>query len=162
MCVTFLARWRGGARAGIDRSVEAVPVVRRGARQTGGIKDVFLFPLFRFALAGVDARRRPSPKYGRWRSFELSDDEQVSVYIPPGGAHGSQALTGPADVAYRIDRPYDPAEDVAIAFDDPELAIPWPLPVSVISRRDRLAPPPAAAFQASPWRGERRGPTPAS
>ena len=45
----------------------------------------------------------------------------------------------------RIDRPHDPAEDVSIAFDDPELGIPWPLPVSVMSERDRMAPPLSAA-----------------
>jgi dTDP-4-dehydrorhamnose 3,5-epimerase-like enzyme len=51
----------------------------------------------------------------------------------------------PADVSYRIDRAHDPAEDVSIAFDDPELAISWPLPVAALSRRDRLAQPLAAA-----------------
>jgi dTDP-4-dehydrorhamnose 3,5-epimerase len=44
-----------------------------------------------------------------------------------------------------IDRAYDPAEDVSIAFDDPELAIPWPLPITIMSPRDRLAPPLAEA-----------------
>jgi dTDP-4-dehydrorhamnose 3,5-epimerase len=44
-------------------------------------------------------------------------------------------------VCYRIDRPHDPAEDVTIAFDDPALAIPWPLPVTGLSERDRQAPP---------------------
>jgi dTDP-4-dehydrorhamnose 3,5-epimerase len=48
-------------------------------------------------------------------------------------------------MSYRIDRAHDPAEDVSIAFDDPELAISWPLPVSAMSRRDRLALPLAAA-----------------
>jgi dTDP-4-dehydrorhamnose 3,5-epimerase len=91
----------------------------------------------------VDLRRR-SPTYGNWQSFELRDDEQVSLYVPAGCAHGFQALTGPADVAYRIDRPHDPAQDVTIAFDDPELAIPWPLPVALMSPRDRSAPSLAA------------------
>ena len=67
--------------------------------------------------------------------------------MPAGCAHGFQALTEPADVSYRIDRAHDPAEDVSIAFDDPELGIPWPLPVSVISERDRLAPPLADAIK---------------
>ena len=58
----------------------------------------------------------------------MRDDEQVSLYVPAGCAHGFQALTDPADVSYRIDRPHDPTEDVSIDFDDPELAIPWPLP----------------------------------
>ena len=57
--------------------------------------------------------------------------------LRPGGLrHGFQALTDPADVSYRIDRPHDPSEDVSIVFDDPELAIPWPLPVTVMSKRD--------------------------
>ncbi len=83
--------------------------------------------------------RPGSPTYLRWESFELADDSQTSLFIPAGCAHGFQARTSPADVSYRIDRPHDPSEDVSIAFDDPDLAIPWPLPVSVISRRDRLA-----------------------
>ena len=72
--------------------------------------------------------RPDSPTYRNQKHLELSGDTQVTLYVPAGCAHGFQALTDPADVSYRIDRPHDPAEDVAIAFDDPELAIPWPLP----------------------------------
>jgi len=89
--------------------------------------------------------RSASPTYRNWESFELRDDEQVTVYVPAGCAHGFQALTDPADVSYMIDRAHDPSEDVSIAFDDPGLAIGWPLPVTVISPRDRLAPPLAEA-----------------
>ena len=83
--------------------------------------------------------RAGSPTYLNSASFELRDSEQTSLYVPAGCAHGFQALTDPADVCYRIDRPHEPTEDVSIAFDDPELAIPWPLPVTVMSRRDRAA-----------------------
>jgi dTDP-4-dehydrorhamnose 3,5-epimerase len=100
------------------------------------------------AIFDVIVDLRPaSPTYLNWESFELRDQEQVSLYVPAGCAHGFQALTSPADVSYRIDRPHDPAEDVSIAFDDPELAIPWPLPVSGMSQRDRAASPLAAALQ---------------
>ena len=92
--------------------------------------------------------RPASPTYRNWESFELRDNEQVSLYVPAGCAHGFQALTDPADVSYRIDRPHDPAEDVSIAFDDSELAIPWPLPVATMSQRDRSAPSLAAAMKA--------------
>ena len=92
--------------------------------------------------------RPASPTYRNWESFELRDEEQVSLYVPAGCAHGFQALTDPADVSYRIDRPHDSAEDVSIAFDDPELAIPWPLPVAMVSQRDRNAPSLAAAMKA--------------
>jgi dTDP-4-dehydrorhamnose 3,5-epimerase len=91
--------------------------------------------------------RPASPTYRNFESFELRDDEQVSLYVPAGCAHGFQALTDPADVTYRIDRPHDPSEDVSIAFDDPDLAIPWPLPVSVMSGRDREAPSLAVALE---------------
>jgi dTDP-4-dehydrorhamnose 3,5-epimerase len=123
-----LSRSRGGVVRGLH--------VRRGAGEAklvrcsyGAIFDVI-----------VDLRVG-SPTYLNWESFELRDDEQVSLYVPAGCAHGFQALTDPADVSYRIDRPHDPAQDVSIAFDDPELGIPWPLPVTVMSRRDRSATP---------------------
>ncbi len=84
--------------------------------------------------------RPDSPTYRNLATFELSDETQLTLYIPAGCAHGFQALTDTADVSYRIDRRHDPAEDVTIAFDDPEIAVPWPLPVASMSRRDREAP----------------------
>jgi dTDP-4-dehydrorhamnose 3,5-epimerase len=84
--------------------------------------------------------RDESPTYGNQKHFRLAGDTQVTVYVPAGCAHGFQALTDPADVSYRIDRAHDPAEDVSIAFDDPELAIAWPLPPALMSERDRAAP----------------------
>ena len=94
------------------------------------------------AIFDVVVDLRPgSPTYRRWLSFDLDGDTQQSIYIPAGCAHGFQALTDPADTAYRIDRAHDPAEDLAITYDDPELAIPWPLPPSLVSDRDRSAPP---------------------
>jgi len=98
------------------------------------------------AIFDVIVDLRPaSPTYRNWESFDLRGDEQVSLYVPAGCAHGFQALTSAADVSYRIDRAHDPAEDVSIAFDDAELGIAWPLPVAAMSRRDRLALPLAAA-----------------
>jgi dTDP-4-dehydrorhamnose 3,5-epimerase len=100
------------------------------------------------AIFDVVVDLRPaSPTYRNWESFELRDDEQVTIYVPAGCAHGFQALTEPADVSYKINRAHEPGEDVSIAFDDPELAIPWPLPVTARSQRDRLAPPFAAAMK---------------
>ena len=92
------------------------------------------------AVFDVIVDLRPlSPTYRNWESFELRGDTQASLYVPAGCAHGFQALSEPADVSYRIDRPHDPAEDVSIAFDDPELAIPWPIPAALVSERDRRA-----------------------
>ncbi|MEU5951717.1 dTDP-4-dehydrorhamnose 3,5-epimerase [Streptomyces sp. NPDC047525] len=91
--------------------------------------------------------RPDSPTYRNRGFFELSDETQATLYIPAGCAHGFQALTETADTSYRIDRPHDPAEDVTIAFDDPELAIAWPLPVTSMSERDRKAPGLAEALE---------------
>lgn len=85
--------------------------------------------------------RPTSPAYRTWLSFTLDGDAQNSIFIPPGCAHGFQALTDTADTAYRIDRAHDPAEDLTIAHDDPDLAIPWPLPVGTMSSADRSALP---------------------
>lgn len=90
------------------------------------------------AVLDVVVDLRPaSPTHLRSERFLLDGERQVSLYVPRGCAHGFQALSDPADIAYRIDRRHDPAEDVSIRFDDPDLAIDWPLPVSRLSERDR-------------------------
>jgi dTDP-4-dehydrorhamnose 3,5-epimerase len=94
------------------------------------------------AIFDVVVDLRPSsPTFRQWLSFDLDGDNQRSVYIPAGCAHGFQALTDPADTSYRIDREHEPSEDLTIAYDDPELEIPWPLPVTVMSDSDRIARP---------------------
>lgn len=94
--------------------------------------------------------RRESPTYLNWETFELDGSNQTSLYVPAGCAHGFQALADPTDVSYRIDRAHDPSEDVSIAFDDPQLGIPWPLPVSRMSPRDKAALPLMVAAQLIP------------
>lgn len=86
----------------------------------------------------VDARP-DSPTFGQHESFVLDDSDFRHLYVPPGLLHGFQALTATADVCYRIDRGHNPAEDLAVAHDDPDLAIAWSLPVTVISPRDAAA-----------------------
>lgn len=120
--------------------------VVRGLHVRSGDGEAKLVRCSYGAIFDVIVDLRPSsPTYGDWESFDLRGDAQVSLYVPAGCAHGFQALTEPADVSYRIDRPHDPAEDVSIAFDDPDLAISLPLPVTGMSERDRLAPPLSAA-----------------
>ena len=121
----------------ISRSVRGVV---RGLHVRRGRGEAKMIRCSYGAIFDVIIDLRPtSPTYRNWESFELRGDGQTSIYVPAGCAHGFQALTDPADVAYRIDQAHDPSEDVSIAFDDPELAIPWPLPVTVISGRDRTA-----------------------
>jgi dTDP-4-dehydrorhamnose 3,5-epimerase len=129
----------------ISRSARGVV---RGMHTRRGAGEAKLVRCSYGAIFDVIVDMRPaSPTYRNWESFELRDDEQVSLYVPPGCGHGFQALIDPADVSYRIDRAHDPAEDVSFAFDDPDLAIPWPLPVTVMSERDRLAPSFATALK---------------
>lgn len=133
--------------AGIDPAAFAQDSISRSARGVvrglhvrRGAGEAKLVRCSYGAIFDVIVDLRPgSPTYRNWESFQLRDREQVSLYVPAGCAHGFQALTDPADVSYRIDRPHDPAEDVSIAFDDPELAIPWPLAVTMRSDRDQLA-----------------------
>ncbi|MEX1007278.1 MAG: dTDP-4-dehydrorhamnose 3,5-epimerase family protein [Acidimicrobiia bacterium] len=140
-------------RSGIDPSTFAEDSISRSSRGVvrglhvrRGEGESKLVRCSYGAVFDVVVDLRPaSPTYRNWRSFELRGSEQTSLYVPAGCAHGFQALTDPADVSYRIDRPHDPNDEVAIAFDDPELAIPWPLPVAALSERDRSAPSLAVA-----------------
>ncbi|GFG54437.1 dTDP-4-dehydrorhamnose 3,5-epimerase [Mycolicibacterium agri] len=83
--------------------------------------------------------RRDSPTFGRHQEFLLDDKDFQHLYVPPGFLHGFQALTATADVCYRIDRPHDPSEDLAVAYNDPDIGIHWPLPVTAVSPRDASA-----------------------
>ena len=83
--------------------------------------------------------RRTSATFGRKQAFTIDDDSFSHLFVPAGFLHGFQALTGCADVCYRIDRGHDPTEDLAVAYDDPSLGIEWPLPVSAVSPRDASA-----------------------
>jgi dTDP-4-dehydrorhamnose 3,5-epimerase len=85
--------------------------------------------------------RPGSPAYRTWLSFELDGEQQNSIFIPPGCAHGHQTVTPVADTSYRIDREHDPSEDLTIAWNDPELAIPWPLKPTRMSDKDANALP---------------------
>lgn len=134
----------GFAQDSISRSAKGVI---RGMHLRAGRGEAKLVRCSYGRIFDVVVDLRPgSSTFRNMRFFDLSGDTQATLYVPAGCAHGFQALTDPADVSYRIDRPHDPAEDVSIAFDDPELAIPWPLPVALVSERDRQAPPLAAVL----------------
>jgi dTDP-4-dehydrorhamnose 3,5-epimerase len=81
-----------------------------------------------------------SSTFARWASFDLDDERHLQVLVPPGCAHGFQAQSEVADVCYRVDAVYDKSKDAALAWDDPELAIPWPIADPVLSPRDQQAP----------------------
>ncbi|UPK28996.1 dTDP-4-dehydrorhamnose 3,5-epimerase [Bradyrhizobium sp. 195] len=84
--------------------------------------------------------RRSLPSYGQWCSVELAADRHNSVFIPAGCAHGFQTLVEATELMYCIDVPYDAQGASGIRWDDPSLAIAWPLPDPILSARDRALP----------------------
>ena len=83
--------------------------------------------------------RSGSPTFGQQVSARLDDETFAHLFVPPGFLHGFQVLGDVADVCYRIDRPHDPREDLAVRYDDPDLAIDWPVPAGTMSERDLAA-----------------------
>jgi len=69
----------------------------------------------------------------------FGDGAQIGVYIPPGVAHGFQAVTD-ATLTYLVDRYYDPGDEHGVAWDDPDVGIPWPIASAAMSDRDRANP----------------------
>ncbi|WP_433250282.1 dTDP-4-dehydrorhamnose 3,5-epimerase family protein [Streptosporangium sp. CA-135522] len=112
----------------------------RGMHGRSGRGEAKLVRCARGAVHDVLVDARPdSPTFGEQTSVLLDDEAFVTLYVPPGLLHGFQALTEQTDVCYRIDREHDPAEDLSVRYDDPELLIHWLLPVSAISERDLSA-----------------------
>jgi len=89
----------------------------------------------------VDARRG-SPTYGRWVAAELSADNGRQLFVPRGFLHGFVTLVPDTQVTYKVSDFYAPAQDGGIAWDDPDLALPWPLDgrVPELSAKDRTQP----------------------
>lgn len=114
--------------------------VLRGLHGRAGRGEAKLVRCSRGAVHDVVVDARPgSPTFGRSEAFRLDDDRFWLLFVPPGFLHGFQVFTRDADVCYRIDRPHDPTEDLAVRYDDPDLAIAWPLPVADLSARDASA-----------------------
>jgi dTDP-4-dehydrorhamnose 3,5-epimerase len=84
--------------------------------------------------------RPGSAAFGRWESFELSDENHHQLYCPDGFAHGFCVLSDLADVVYRCSAYYDPAREGGFRFDDPEVGIDWPELDFNTSERDSAAP----------------------
>jgi dTDP-4-dehydrorhamnose 3,5-epimerase len=86
--------------------------------------------------------RRSSPDFGRWTGVLLSGDNKKMLWIPPGFAHGFLALEDETDFLYKCTDYFSPGEERAIAWNDPDIAIDWPLGglEPIVSERDRNAP----------------------
>ena len=85
--------------------------------------------------------RRGSPTFGQWAAVELSAEQCNVFWVPPGFAHGFLSLTDDTDFLYKCSDYYAPQHECAIRWDDPDLAIAWPLDgiVPQVSARDEAA-----------------------
>ena len=88
---------------------------------------------------GLADLRRSSPTRGAVQVFEIGDGNLVGVFIPVGVAHGFYALTD-ATLTYIVDNYYDGADECGVAWDDPDLAVPWQAIAPSLSLRDRANP----------------------
>ena len=84
--------------------------------------------------------RRGSPTYGRWVGLTLSAGDATMIYIPAGFAHGFCVVSAAAEVMYMTTEEYSPAEEAGVIWNDPELAIGWPVTEPILSERDRNWP----------------------
>jgi dTDP-4-dehydrorhamnose 3,5-epimerase len=84
--------------------------------------------------------REDSPTYKQWFGVTLTAAGHRMLYVPEGCAHGFCALTDEVEVAYKVTAEYDPALEIGIAWDDPEIGVKWPVQTPVLSERDKALP----------------------
>ncbi len=93
------------------------------------------------SIFDVCADMRPdSPTYGRWFGRELTAANHAMLVIPEGCAHGFQTLEDETEIFYMVSAAYAPDAERGIRYDDPTLAIDWPLPVTDLSHKDAALP----------------------
>lgn len=84
--------------------------------------------------------RKGSPTFGKWEGVLLSGDNKRQFWVPPGFAHGFVVLSATADFEYKCTDYYDPNDEGAIKWDDPDIAIDWPFDFEPsLSAKDELA-----------------------
>lgn len=89
--------------------------------------------------------RRSSPYFGQWVAATLSADNRQQMWVPAGFAHGFVVVSGSADVLYKTSAYWAPQHERCIAWDDPQLAIPWPVTEPLLGPRDQQGTPFALA-----------------
>ncbi|MGB7159625.1 MAG: dTDP-4-dehydrorhamnose 3,5-epimerase [Tepidisphaeraceae bacterium] len=120
--------YRGGTLRGMHYQVAPAAETKLVRCTRGRIYDVI-----------VDLRPA-SPTYLKHFAIELTEQNRKSLYVPEQFAHGYQALTDGAEVAYQVGEMYTPGHERGIRYDDPALGITWPMPVTVISPKDESWP----------------------
>ena len=81
--------------------------------------------------------RKDSSTYGSWESFKLSEQNKLQVWIPPGFAHGFLVMSDSADFEYKCTEYYHPEDEHCLIWNDPEVAIDWPIDDPILSEKDK-------------------------
>jgi dTDP-4-dehydrorhamnose 3,5-epimerase len=81
-----------------------------------------------------------SPAFGKHVGVVLSAANFRQIYVPPGLVHGFAVTSDVAQVEYKCTALYHPEDEFSVRWDDPELAIPWPIDDPILSPKDRDAP----------------------
>jgi dTDP-4-dehydrorhamnose 3,5-epimerase len=84
--------------------------------------------------------RKSSPDFGKWFGINLSDENKRGLYIPPNFAHGFCVLSKEADFFYKCTDFYAPDHERSIRWDDPDIAIDWPIKDPILSKKDSTCP----------------------
>ncbi len=84
--------------------------------------------------------RRGSPTYARHFAVELSGENMLRLFVPRGFAHGYLTLSPEVEFLYKVDAAYAPQADSGIIWNDPDLAVAWPVAAPVLSAKDRALP----------------------
>ena len=84
---------------------------------------------------GMADLRRGSPTFGNSQVLEIGDENQTGIFIPTGIAHGFLALTD-VTLTYLVDNIFDGGDELGVAWNDPQLAVPWGVSHPILSRRD--------------------------
>jgi dTDP-4-dehydrorhamnose 3,5-epimerase len=109
--------------------------------QTPPAAETKLVRCARGAILDTIVDLRPeSPTYMQHVSVELNEDNFRGLYVPERFAHGYQVLVDKTETSYQVGEFYSPPNERALRYDDPRLGLTWPLPVAVISDKDRVAP----------------------
>lgn len=146
----FSELWRRSAftEAGIDADFVQDNVARSAANVLRGLHfqrppraQGKLVQVTHGRVFDVAVDLRPgSATRDRWVAHELAAGSGELLWIPAGFAHGYAVLGDGAEVAYKVTAEYDATLDAGVRWDDPTLAIPWPLDEPIVSERDRLLP----------------------
>lgn len=83
--------------------------------------------------------RPDSPTFGQWDGVYLDAEDHQQLFVPVGFAHGFCVVSEMADVIYKVSAPYDASTECGIAYDDPTIAVDWPVKDPILSARDQKA-----------------------